>query len=257
MVGKLLKFVNRLETLQIALNEEYWQKGLYGVQAVESLLSHIFCTYFTDSLHSLQLTFFRLTFPARIVRSLSQAPNLRSLNLSWNCLLYSGIKNLTENLHHLKHLSRLELRDVGIGHLECQLLSTSLKYIGNLRVLDLSQNPLARGILELSKHLNCIPHLHELVLYYTDMGEREVTSLARAFKKTPELARLDLSHNPLGRGVGELIKHLKSIPRVRSLELSSVPMTRKEVSDLYTAVSPLTGGIVLNTDYHVRVFPCN
>ena len=259
VVGKLLKFVNRLETLEITLNDKYWQEGLYDVQVVESLVSHIYCTYITDSLHSLVLRFFRMTqiISARIVRSLSQAPNLRSLNLSWNCLLYSGIKNLTENLHHLKHLSRLVLRGVGIRHLECQLLSTSLKYVGNLQVLDLSQNPLAHGILELSKHLNCIPRLHYLDLCHTDMGEREVTSLARALKDTPELESLDLSHNPLGRGVGELIKHLKSVPRVRSLTLSSVPMTRKEASDLYTAVSPLTGGIVLNTDYHVRVFPCN
>ena len=259
VVGKLLKFVNRLETLEITLNDKYWQEGLYDVEVVESLVSHIYCTYITDSLHSLVLRFFRMTqiISARIVRSLSQAPNLRSLNLSWNCLLYSGTKNLTENLHHLKHLSRLELRGVGIGHLECQLLSTSLKYVGNLQVLDLSQNPLAHGILELSKHLNCIPRLYYLDLCHTDMGEREVTSLARALKDTPELESLDLSHNPLGRGVGELIKHLKSVPRVRILELSSVPMTRKEASDLYTAVSPLTGGIVLNTDYHVRVFPCN
>ena len=259
VVGKLLKFVNRLETLEITLNDKYWQEGLYDVEVVESLVSHIYCTYITYSLHSLVLRFFRMTqiISARIVRSLSQAPNLRSLNLSWNCLLYSGTKNLTENLHHLKHLSRLELRGVGIGHLECQLLSTSLKYVGNLQVLDLSQNPLAHGILELSKHLNCIPRLYYLDLCHTDMGEREVTSLARALKDTPELESLDLSHNPLGRGVGELIKHLKSVPRVRILELSSVPMTRKEASDLYTAVSPLTGGIVLNTDYHVRVFPCN
>ena len=259
VVGKLLKFVNRLETLEITLNDKYWQEGLYDVQVVESLVSHIYCTYITDSLHSLVLRFFRMTqiISARIVRSLSQAPNLRSLNLSWNCLLYSGIKNLTENLYHLKHLSRLVLRGVGIRHLECQLLSTSLKYVGNLQVLDLSQNPLAHGILELSKHLNCIPRLHYLDLCHTDMGEREVTSLACALKDTPELESLDLSHNPLGRGVGELIKHLKSVPRVRSLTLSSVPMTRKEASDLYTAVSPLTGGIVLNTDYHVRVFPCN
>ena len=258
VVGKLLKFVNRLETLEIALNDKYCQKGLYGVQVVESLLSHIFCTYFTDSLHSLGLTFFGMTFAARIVRSLSQAPNLRSLNLSWNRLVYSGIKNLTENLHHLKHLSSLVLRGVGIRHLECQLLSTSLKYVGNLRVLDLSQNPLAHGILELSKHLNCIPRLHYLDLCHTDMGEREVTSLACALKDTPELESLDLSHNPLGRGVGELIKHLKSVPRVRSLTLSSVPMTRKEASDLYTAVLPLTGhAVFVTTDYHVSVFPCN
>ena len=245
--------------MEITLNGKYWQEGLYDVQVVESLVSHIYCTYITDSLHSLVLRFFRMTqiISARIVRSLSQAPNLRSLNLSWNRLVYSGIKNLTENLHHLKHLSSLVLRGVGIGHLECQLLSTSLKYVGNLQVLDLSQNPLAHGILELSKHLNCIPRLHYLDLCHTDMGEREVTSLARALKDTPELESLDLSHNPLGRGVGELIKHLKSVPRVRFLTLSSVPMTRKEASDFYTAVSPLTGGIVLNTDYHVRVFPCN
>ena len=261
VVGKLLKFVNRLETLEITLNDKYWQEGLYDVQVVESLVSHIYCTYITDSLHSLVLKFFRMTqiITARIVRSLSQAPNLRSLNLSWNCLLYSGTKNLTENLHHLKHLSRLELRGVGIGHLECQLLSTSLKYVGNLEVLDLSQNPLAHGILELSKHLNCIPRLHKLYLCHTDMGEREVIAVARALKDIPELTTLDLSHNPLGRGVGELIKHLKSVPPVWLLKLSSVPMTRKVASDLCTAVrGPLTGGVVLVTDYHeVRVFPCN
>lgn len=196
-----------------------------------------------------------MTFTAHLVRSLSQAPNLWSLNLSWNRLSYSGIKNLTENLHHLKHLSNLMLRGVGIGHLECQLLSTSLKCVGNLQFLDLSQNPLAHGILELSKHLNCIPRLHYLLLCDTDMGEREVTAAARALKDIPELYTLDLSDNPLGRGVGELIKHLKSVPRLGLLELSSVKMTRKEASDLSNAVpGPLTGGVVLLTDYHqVRV----
>ena len=257
VVGKLLKFVNRLKTLQITLEDKYWQEGLYDVQVVENLVSHIYC--FTDSLHGLELTFFRMTFTARLVRSLSQAPNLWSLNLSWNCLLYSDIKNLTENLHHLQYLTRLKLCGVGIGHLECQLLSPSLKYVGNLQVFDLSQNPLAHGILELSKHLNCIPRLHNLNLCHTDMGEREVTAVARALKDIPELIKLDLSHNPLGRGVGELIKHLKSVPRLLFLELSSVKMTRKEASDLYTAVLELRiGAVVLHTDYHqVRVLPCN
>ena len=259
VVGKLFKFVNRLEMLRIALDEKYWQEGLYDVQVIESLVSHIYFTCFTDSLRILEITFFHMTqiTAARIVRLFSQAPNLLSLNLSWNCLLYPCIKNLTENLRHLKHLSDLRLRCVGMGHLECQLLSTSLKYVGNLRVLDLSQNPLAHGILELSKHLNCIPRLHNLFLCQTDMGEREVTAVARALKDTPKLRGLDLSHNPLGRGVGELIKHLKSVPSVRLLRLSSVPMTRKEASDLCTAVEPLPNGIIpIFTDYHhhVRVF---
>ena len=108
--------------------------------------------------------------------------------------------------------------------------------------LDLSQNPLAHGILELSKHLNCIPCLHYLDLCHTDMGEWEVTAFARALKDTPELAELDLSHNPLGKGVGELVKHLKSVPRLRSLVLSSEPtMSREGVSQLYTLLGRLVG----------------
>ena len=260
-LGEMLKFVNRLETLQIAPVEKCW-RGDWEVPIVEGLVSHICRTYFTDSLRSLELTFFPMTFTGRIVRSLSQTPNLRILNLSWNSLLYSGIKNLTENLRHLKHLSCLTLCGVGIGHLECQLLSTSLKYVGNLRVLDLSQNPLAHGILELSKHLNCIPRLRDLGLCHTDMGEREVTVFARALKDTPELAELDLSHNPLGKGVGELVKHLKSVPRLRSLVLSSeATMSREGVSQLYTLVEglvgPHAGGFYFKETYNVRVFPCN
>ena len=261
MLGEMLKFVNRLETLQIAPDEKCWLGG-WEVQIVESLVSHICRTYFTDSLRSLELTFFPMTFTVRIVRSLSQTPNLRSLNLSWNRFLYSGIKNLTENLRHLKHLSCLMLCGVGIGHLECQLLSTSLKYVGNLRGLDLSQNPLAHGILELSKHLNCIPRLRYLDLCHTDMGEREVTVFAPALKDTPELAKLDLSHNPLGKGVGELVKHLKSVPGLRSLVLSSEStMSREGVSQLYTfvgdLVGPHAGGFYFKTSHNVRVFPCN
>ena len=56
VVGKLLKFVYRLKTLQITLEDKYWQEGLYDVQVVENLVSHIYC--FTDSLHGLELTFF-------------------------------------------------------------------------------------------------------------------------------------------------------------------------------------------------------
>ena len=253
VVGVVLALVSRLETLELKLHSRYLEDGLYDVQVTEEILSHIYSTFCTDNLRSLMLEFFQMTQASttRIVRSLSQVPNLRGLNLSWNCLSYIGMKALIENLHHVKHLTRLELCGVEIGHLECQLLSTSLKYIGNLEVLDLSANPLAHGIPELCKHLNCVPHLNELRLYQTNMGEEEVTALARALKYVPKLRELDLFHNPLGRGIGELTKHLKSTPRLRVLRLTSVRMTRKEAKDLCTEALPTR--IFLDTDYHVRV----
>ena len=253
VVGMVLAFVSRIETLELKLHSGYLEDGLYDVQVTEEMLSHIYSTFFTDNLRSLMLEFFQMTqaFTTRIVRSLSQVPNLRRLNLSWNCLSYIGMKALIENLHHVKHLTQLELCGVEIGHLECQLLSTSLKYIGNLEVLDLSANPLAHGIPELCKHLNCVPHLIELHLYQTSMGEEEVTALARALKYVPKLTELMLYDNPLGRGIGELTKHLKSTPRLQALRLQSVRMTRKEAKDLCTEALPTR--IFLDTDYHVRV----
>ena len=253
VVGMVLAFVSRIETLELKLHSGYLEDGLYDVQLIEEMLSHIYSTFFTDNLRSLMLEFFQMTqaFTTRIVRSLSQVPNLRGLNLSWNCLSYIGMKALIENLHHVKHLTRLELCGVEIGHLECQLLSTSLKYIGNLEVLNLSANPLAHGIPELCKHLNCVPHLNELRLYQTNMGEDEVTALAHALKYVPQLRRLVLFLNPLGRGIGELTKHLKSTPRLRILRLQCVRMTRKEAKDLCTEALPTR--IFLDTDYHVRV----
>ena len=253
VVGVVLALVSRLETLELKLHSRYLEDGLYDVQVTEEILSHIYSTFFTDNLRSLMLEFFQMTQASttRIVRSLSQVPNLRGLNLSWNCLSYIGMKALIENLRHVKHLTRLELCGVEIGHLECQLLSTSLKYIVNLEVLDLSANPLAHGIPELCKHLNCVPHLNELRLYQTSMGEEEVTALAHALKYVPQLRRLELFHNPLGRGIGELTKNLKSTPRLRTLNLQSVRMTRKEAKDLCTEALPTR--IFLDTDYHVRV----
>ena len=254
---KVLAFVNRPKTSEIKLEAEHWRgEGSSDVQVIESLVSHIHFTFFTDSLQRLVLENFRMTqtFTARIVRSLPQVPNLQCLNLSRNCVSYTGMKALTENLHYVKHLIRLELLGVGIGHLECQLLSTSLKYVGNLQVLDLSQNPLSHGIVELCKHLNCIPRLNELILYHTDMGEKEVTAVARALKDVPELRTLDLASNPLNRGVVELTKHLKSVPYLGTLELRFVRMTRKEVNDLSTAAAAFPRGLMLRTDYHVRVF---
>ena len=84
------------------------------------------------------------------------------------------------------------------------------------------------------------------------MGEDEASALARALKDLPELWKLDLGWNPLGRGVRDLVQHLSSVPKLEYLSLFGVQMTKTEIEELYTAVKGR--GITLFTDYNVRVF---
>ena len=90
--------------------------------------------------------------------------------------------SILNNLHHLTRLSTLSFSAVGMGNQECQLLANSLKYVSELRLLRLSFNRLGHGISELAKHLHCVPHLQELHLENTQMGEEEVTALAHSLK---------------------------------------------------------------------------
>ena len=76
--------------------------------------------------------------------------------------------------------------------------------------------------------------------------------MKRKYQHWPELGLLNLGANPLGRGVSDLSQHLSSVPKLRSLSLFGVQMTKKEAEELCTAVR---GSNIqsLETDYHVSV----
>ena len=82
------------------------------------------------------------------------------------------------------------------------------------------------------------------------MGKEEVTAVVRALKDVPELEKLFLSNNLLGRGVTELGRYLSSVSKLTDLFLTGVHMTKEEASDLCTALRGTR--IDLRTDYHVR-----
>ena len=155
---------------------------------------------------------------------------------------------LLNNLHHVPRLSELDLRDVGMGNQECQLLATALKYVGKLRSLMLSRNPLGHGISELAKHLYSVPHLEELDLEDTQMGEGEVTALGHSLKNVTQLSALRLSSNSLGHGISELFKHLHNVPHLRRLSLSVTQMGEEEVTALAHVLVyvPILGCLYLN-----------
>ena len=144
----------------------------------------------------------------------------------------SELVSLLNNLHHVPRLSELHLCNVGIGNQECQLLASALKYVGKLHMLRLSPNPLGQGIRELAKHLHSVPHLKELHLNATQMGEEEVTTLAHSLQNVTQLSELELSKNPLGHGISELAKHLHKVPHLKKLYLSDTQMGEEEVTAL-------------------------
>ena len=158
----------------------------------------------------------------------------------------SELVSLLNNLHHVPRLSELGLLDVGMGNQDCQLLATALKYVGKLRLLNLSLNPLGVGISELAKHLHNVPHLKQLDLSLTQMGEEEVTALARSLKNVTQLSELNLKCNPLGHGISELAKHLHNVPDLKKLHLNNTQMGEEEVTALALSLKNVTQLSVLN-----------
>ena len=183
-----------------------------------------------------------------LAESLKFVGKLQVLHLSSNPL-GQGITELAKHLFNVPHLTELKLGDTQMGEKEVTAVARSLQSISKLKSLYLSSNPLAQGITELATHLPSVPHLTVLNLIGTQMGEKEVTAVARALKDLPELKRLSLSYNPLGRGVSELTQHLSSIPQLGELWLRGVKMTKKEASELCAAVQGKMFGLL--TDYHV------
>ena len=171
-----------------------------------------------------------------LATALKYVDKLRSLRLPSNPLGHA-ISELAKHPHSVPHLKKLQLRNTQMGEEEVTALALSLKNVTQLSVLDISNNPLGHGVSELAKHLHNVPHLNELHLNDAQMGEEEVTALAHVLIYLPNVRELSLNKNPLGRGVTELIKCLRSSPLVlrnHSLDLCAVQLTKKEATELCT-----------------------
>ena len=240
VVKNVLPFITNPYEIEIHGNATSYDAGL-----IESMVSNI---QFSDNLHSLTLDDINLTATCanEIASSLHQAGNLHELDLSRNPL-YSSVGGLFENLDHV---TVLRLCHVNMGEEEAALLGASLARINKLQKLDIALNALGHGIIELANYFDCVPSRTNLNLAGTEMGAEEVSALARALKNVPCLATLDLSFNPLGRGVSVVIQHLSSVPELSRLRLNDVEMTKSEAEELWTAGERLS---LLSTDYHVSV----
>ena len=239
LLASALKYVHKLRLLRLSRNS-------LG-QGIRELAKHLHSVPNLEKLH-LENTQMGEEEVTALAHSLKNVTQLSELDLSYNPLGH-GISGLAKHLHNVPHLKKLCLNDTQMGEEEVTALAHSLQHVTQLITLLLSNNPLSHGISEFAKHLHNVTHLKQLYLRDTQMGEEEVTALAHVRIYVPELVFLKLDKNPLGRGVIELNKCLRSGPRLPTLSLEQVQLTKKELTELFTLAKERD--MSLWSDYHV------
>ena len=246
LLATALKYVKKLRILELSCNP-------LG-HGISELAKHLHSVPHLKGLH-LDDTQMGEEEVTALAHSLKNVTQLSTLSLQNNPLGH-GISELAKHLHFVPQLTGLHLDNTQMGEEEVTALAHSLKNVTQLSNLNLSLNPLSHGISELAKHLHSVPHLVSLNLSDTKMGEEEVTALTRVLVYVPELKVLSLDNNPLGRGVTELIKCLRSSSQLSQafhLGLSEVQLTKKEATELCTFASErkMNKVVPLISDYHV------
>ena len=230
-----LQYLNKLERLVIANNA----LGHGIIELAKNLNSVPNLTY----LNLLNTKIFEDEVSV-LARALKDVPKLKFLDIGSD----SVTREVREQFGILLRFPLTELYlSLDCPEENCLTLPASSLSSNKLERLNMSNNALGHGIIELAKNLYSVPNLISLNLSNRNIGEDEASALISALKDAPERKHLDLSYNPLGRGVRNLVQHL--VPKLYSLSLHGVRMTKTELKELYAAANGRS--IRVSTDYVV------
>ena len=170
------------------------------------------------------------------------APCLTQNTFSITDLTPQSLSRLTEII--IRHIERYEIKMLA----DFLPLFTALKWIQitgkPFKIMDaqLTETLVSRIIFT--------DRLGSLELVNINLTAKPAAVIARSLHQAPDLDELNLSKNPLGEGVNDLTQHLSHVPRLKTLNLSYVKLTKQQVIDLSKAVrqSDISS---LQTLYHV------
>ena len=212
-LASALSSLSGLQLLDLSLNN----LGINGAELLAPALERL------TSLQHLDLSYTGLDYKNAVYLGdadflgLSALLELRSLNLSGNCLHVNGTTTLVHAVirNPLKYLLHLDLSDNAMGVEGAAKLAPALKGFANsLQHLDLSYNGMGPGgvdrlVLGLGDLGNSLQHLN---LGGNSMGNDGAAALAPVLRSLRRLEHLDLGANELGwKGAAALA------PAVRSL----------------------------------------
>jgi Ran GTPase-activating protein (RanGAP) involved in mRNA processing and transport len=157
-----------------------------------------------------------------MLKTLSHAPKLESLDLSWNWLSEKIISLGAGQLMRMaKELRVLRLRWNGITDVGAKHIAAGLSSSSSLTELDLGGNWLkSKGAARMATSLNRHPSLQSFRLDHNAIGSSGAKELASALRGKSKLARLDISGNEIGNeGAREIASVLRAPTALSRLEL--------------------------------------
>ena len=135
------------------------------------------------------------------------------------------------------NLSSLRLEKVKMNAKDFAFMASSLYRAPNLYLLKLQDCVLqADSVSSLGENLCYVPQLSHLTLSGVGMDDQGCFSFVISLKHIAYLTVFDLSKNHLGRGITELAKQLKHVPRLLHLNLERTNMGEKEATALAQAI---------------------
>ena len=149
------------------------------------------------------------------------------------------------------------VKQIYIGHIERQeikMLADFLPLFTALRWIVIFGKPSeiidAQLTETLVSRIIFTDKFHTLVLTNINLTAKPAKVIARSLHQAPSLRHLNMSENPLGKGVSVLTQHLSCVPHLERLWLSKVKMTKQQVNELSETVRQNNINW-LNTEYHV------
>ncbi|KAL9978643.1 hypothetical protein ACROYT_G016184 [Oculina patagonica] len=91
---------------------------------------------------------------------------------------------MVSRINFTNRLAVLQLEHINLTAKAAAVIARSLPQAPNLRVLNLSSNPLGEGVSDLTRHLSCVPHLEYLYLNDVKMTKKQVNDLTEAVRQS-------------------------------------------------------------------------
>ena len=205
-----------------------------------------------------------VTFPTEMLRELisptAESTQMKRVGDPLNENDSETASCLTENTDSITGptpQSLSSVRSITICHIEGQemkMLADLLPLFIGLQIISMYGKPSEFIDPQLTETLVSriifTDRLETLILDDINLTAKPAAAIARSLHQSPMLGHLNLSENPLGKGVSVLTRHLSCVPHLEYLYLLNVKMTKQQVNDLTAAVrqSKISE---LHTEYHV------
>ena len=179
-------------------------------------------------------------FYSHLLTYLPEYSNLEKLDLSYSPIPHESASHLEQNLPRMRTLKCLVLRQCELSDATCEAVCRSLVHLVNLRILDLTMNPIGRHAEHMAtaveKQLsnNIEIQLWGLYLKGCKIPNGVMKRLMKAWSRCPNIDRMTLIDNDM-QGIVECLMNPPP-PKLRGLYLQAGRIIGQDVHSISRAL---------------------